>query len=287
MTILSSAYAFKYMDSGIELNTDPALPFVDITSVKDTPETRQSIRNREGIDGGFVDAEFYNTRTIVLDGYAYAHPDNIADYLFRLEANYRPKRSAHPFYFSLPGIGEVVYLAKSLGINYTFDPLISTGRVPIQFQLNAEDPTVYSADQYNETLTPYFSYAQKGRSYSRIYPLTYGGENDLKGNTAQIVNRGYKETTALIRLENITDPWVIHEQSGRYLKFDLDMSFGDYLEIDLRNRTVRMNGATNRSNALLGGSTWFMLEPGINTLRFYGSSSAASKVIVTYRHAYK
>ena len=66
------------------------------------------------------------------------------------------------------------------------------------------------------------------------------------------------------------------------------VSDGDYLEVDVFNRTIKLNGTTNRLNLLdFTGTTWFDLPVGSKTIRLLGATfNANARVDVLYRPAY-
>ena len=56
--------------------------------------------------------------------------------------------------------------------------------------------------------------------------------------------------------------------------------------VDALNRTVKLNGVTNRRNVLVDGD-WFFLETGQTFLRFHALSGASSYMEVRFRSAWR
>ena len=118
---------FQFGEDGVLLNTDPIIPFedlssafVDITNIQGLSSApfRTTERSREGQDGGFIDAELEEMRTIIIDGTVYAPTYALEPYLESLKANYAPSKTTKPFYFQAPGINGRVVFCKSYGVKY-------------------------------------------------------------------------------------------------------------------------------------------------------------------------
>ena len=285
------SYVFQYGDDGLAINADTNLPFIDLTKITglDSGEFRTSSRVREGMDGGFLDAEFENMRTIILEGNAYAEPSTAMAYLFSLKANYAPTRKAKPLYFDLPGIGRMVIYCKSLGVKFDLEQMIANGVTPVQIQLQAEDPTFYS--QTVKTVTVVFDTAAPtlGRSYSRKYNYGYGASGQVAPGTLVVNNEGLKAAKAILRLRNISSPIVYSDTEDKSIRLRSSVSGNDFIELDLRNRTVTLNGTANRGNELQNPSTWFMVQPGINYFRMTGTIIGSNKpsMTVIFQDAYR
>ena len=281
-------YTFRYKDDGLVLNADSAvLPFVDITMVAglDQAPVRETSRVREGQDGGFMDAEFEDMRTVVLDGIVYATPDSIQQYLQQLKANWAPGRLVYPFYFDPPGVEQRVLFGKSLGMRYSWEQALRTGRTPAQFTLKCEDPTIYGSVIGG---SGGMAIEATGRAYDKAFDYGYGGTVGAAGGVT-VNNSGDKAVPATIRVTNVTDPVVLHDQTGRALRFTITLGDGDFLDMDLRNRSVMLNGTASRRNALLGTSRWFMLNPGTNNIRFSGTPAGTGTptITVSARNGYR
>jgi len=266
-------YEFKFLDAGVILNSDPFTPegsFVDITKVTGLSSApyRTTERDREGMDGGFIDAEFEKMRTIVLEGTAYATVENIIAFLDLLKENYAPVKEPLPFYFHAPNIGVRVAFCKAYGVSFDWDTALRTGTSPVQFILTAEDPTIYEA--IPTTVTCSLPVEGAGRGYDKAFDYGYGGPNS--GGFIAINNAGNKPANAIITIQGpVINPIVTHDTTGKFLSFNITVGADQFLTIDLRNRTVLLNGSSNRRSALINTSRWFLLLPGDNSFRFGGT----------------
>lgn len=283
-------YTFKFRDDGIVFNTDvdPLNPFIDIESITglDNPEYRITERDREGIDGGYIDAEFEKTRAIVISGTVYATHATLEPFLEQLKANFAPSHDPYPLYFQAPGINERVVFCKSYGFKYEWGTARRTGITPFQVTLVAEDPTIY--DSTITTANTALASAATGRSYNKAYNFGYGVS--IIGGIVTLVNAGNKDTGATITIYGpIVGPSIVHDLTSDQMFFDIVLAVGQRLTIDLRARTVMLNDTANRRSVMSGH--WFMLQPGPNSLRLLGADPVSGLpdplMVVSMRSAYR
>jgi hypothetical protein len=81
------------------------------------------------------------------------------------------------------------------------------------------------------------------------------------------------------------DPPDRHDQPDRLTG---TVGAGDYLEVDVQNRSITVNGTTPALNFLdAANTTWFELPKGTSTVQLIaGSFDTVAKVAVIYRSAY-
>lgn len=285
---LTQDYTYQFTDTGIVLNTDatPTSPFVDITRISglDSAPVRETSRVREGQDGGFTDVLFEDMRIIVLEGVIYSPPSQIETFLDTLKGNYGPSALPLPFYFFHPTVGQRTVFSKSLGVRYDADSLRRTGQTVMQIQLKAEDPTIYGASQL---LNIGLAGASSGRSYNKLYNYGYGGATGTSGGM-NCYNFGNKPVKAVFTLTNVINPSIVSDTTGQRLNFSISIQNSDSIAVDLRDKTVVLNGTANRRGSLLGGSQWFLLQPGNNFIRFLGTAGTGTpNLSATFSSGYR
>jgi hypothetical protein len=281
MPVLSSDLTFQLGDTGVTLNTDSVFPFVDITQVSglDSAPFRTSQRDHEGTDGAFIDAEFETGRDLILTGTVYADPNTMESYLDQLVYNYQPSKVRIPFYFKAPGVGERVLFVKPLGCQYNWDALRRTGQANIQFSMFAEDPRKYSSTLQTGSMIQ-GSTVTTGRSYNKGYNFGYN-TTILVPDSTTVTNNGNREAPAIITITGpVVNPQIISDTAGKTLAFNITLSATDVLVIDLVNHTVVLNGTANRRSTLLAPN-WFLLQPGVNILRFRAGALPTLGVVFT------
>lgn len=261
---------YQYSDTGVLLNgDDSALPFVDIESVQglDMPEFRNQSHDREGLDGGYVDAPYLTSRTVTIEGTVYANPTNMEDYLDQLKANFAPTRDDKPLYFKTDNatLSDRLVFGKSLGFRYTKDANRRLGIAKFQVQIMCGDPRIYSVVEINQIIA--------------------------WGAGAMNVNVGGNRTTpAILTLRGpVTSPTVTHSVSGTVFSFSgFTLPAGNTLTINLNTRQVLQNGTTNRRHVMTLTGDWYELSPGTNTFTRTGSgTTAATEFQVTARSAWQ
>jgi hypothetical protein len=274
-------------DVGTVLNPNtPGLPFCDITKVGglDTPEIRTSERDHEGVDGGYLDAEFEKMRTITLEGQVITDGLTAETFLDQLKYEWAPRSSPIQFYFQHPGVAERTIFVKPLGVKYDVDSLRRLGSADIQFMCQAEDPRVYDSNLLTLPINQGVS-AVTGRGFPKSFPFGYGAAVDPTTTNAH--NFGNRPTTALISIPGpVTNPRIVNTTSGDEMVFTIVLGVGDTLVIDLYNRTVRLNGTASRRNTLVDPN-WFMLQPGDNFLQYRADTTGNPAASISYRNAWR
>jgi phage-related protein len=127
----------------------------------------------------------------------------------------------------------------------------------------------------NDILIPYSGVAT-GRTYPFTPPRTYPAATGV--NSASVLNGGTEATYPIVRLFGpMSAPKIANETTGLALEFiGLTIAAGDYIEINLENRTVQLNGvagANANRRSLLTTRGWWSLVPGYNIIRYSGSGS--------------
>lgn len=283
---LTEDLTFKLGNDGVVLNANSSVaPFIDVDEVDglDSAPFRETKRDWEGNDGGFMDAEFEKGRSIIIGGTIYGDVDTLETYLDSLKANWAPSRVLVPFYFKAPGVAERVLFVKPGGVRYRWQTIRRTGRVDVQFSMFAEDPRIYTA-----TLTtlavPVGGTATSGFGFSLGFSFGFGTITGSLGVNAVV--SGNRPTPPLFTIYGpVANPRIYNDTTGEMLQFSITLGSGETLVVDPKYKTVRLGGVTNRRSALVN-PTWFFLEPGDNFLR-YLTESGGSTMDVAYRDAWR
>lgn len=285
MTIGLDDYVFQLGDDGIPLNDDGS-PFIDILTVigLDSPQFRESIRDHEGTDGGFIDAEFEKGREIILTGVAYSDSGTLESYLDDVKENFAPVTTPIPFYLKAPGVDERLVFVKSRGARYDWTAARRLGVTDIQFLMFAEDPRIYSAELIN-TVFSYGGDSGIGLAFSFAFDVDFGGGATPGGGI--ISNNGNRPAPVeFIITGPVINPIIRNNTTGDTLLFFIELLTGETLTINTRDRTVYLNGNANRRSTLQVAQ-WILLQPGNNDI-FYGAlTGIGSTLEISYRHAWR
>jgi hypothetical protein len=286
---LTEELTFMLTDTGVVLNTDSiGQPFVDIEEVfgLDNAPYRETERDHEGTDGGFLDAEFEKGRPILLQGTVYANSSTMEAYLDSLKANYAPQASLVPFYVKAPGVDERVMFVKPQGCKYSWQQLRRTGRCPIQFKMFAEDPRLYKADEVTGTI-PFAVGATTGFGFNLAFSFGFGaGGGGTDGEF--LTNEGNRPTPVEFTIHGPCEtPAIVDDTYGHTLLFNIILATGETLVVNTQYRTVRLNGTLSRRNTL-AAPDWFFLQEGSTFIRFRAiSGSAPSTMDYRFRSAWR
>lgn len=270
---------YQYRDDGIPLNTTAAIPFVDVISVKglDAAEVRETVKDHEGTDGGFVDATNETLRTVVLECEAYTDPAAFETYMESLKANFEPSAISLPFYIMTDAGMRVVY-GKSTGVKYTKTNSRSYGRQPFNVTVLCEDPRVYIAGFASVEINA--GGVIGGRGYNKGYPFGYGPV--VKPSSGSLVLAGSRSVPGTYTLYGpAITPTIINDTYGLQWTYNLALSADDYLTINPRLKTVRLNGGPSRRSSMTG--KWWSLRVGTNDFRLQatGVVEGKTKLVIT------
>jgi hypothetical protein len=109
------------------------------------------------------------------------------------------------------------------------------------------------------------------------------------GGSTIVSNVGDEDSPPRFRIDGpITNPIIRNATLDAELRFITTLAAGEWLEIDVDNRQVLLNGASDRYAALqFPGSRWWQLTPGANDVRLLSTAfSAPAALTVYWRHAW-
>lgn len=271
-------YEYQFDDDGLLLNSSDAgyvatLPFFDVARVGglDSPEFRTAQRSHEGVDGGYVDSEFMEMRTIIIEGTLYADPADPDTFCDQLRYNFRPSATDRPFYFKHPNKPERVVYGKGQGARYDITTLRKEGKTEAVCTIICPVPYIYDLDDLMGSGS--LGGVDTGHGFNHGFNLSFGGSVGYDGSVP-LFNAGTHRAYPVITIYGpITTPSLTESQSGKTLIFDIDLSSTDYLVIDTRRHSITLNGTASRRDRLISGPrSWWWIEPGSATVRLGGSS---------------
>jgi len=260
-----------------------------ITSVdglEGLPTLRVQDADRGYQDGMFSGRDFLNGRTITMTMLILSGGGNTAFQNFNtLQQNLQPQQTGTtPLQFQLSPASGLQYInARVRAAKATVDPEYTYGYIKAQYDFFCPDPRYYDNGVQAATMT---YTTPLGRTYPRVYPLTFGGGSNTQ--FATVINSGWTNTYPLISIYGpVTNPVIGSITANASLNFSYTMAASDVISIDLLNRTILLNGNPAR-NLLLGSSTWFNAAVGTNQFYFTGSGTTAGTTTasVQWNNAY-
>lgn len=277
------------LNNGVILNDSGVPSFVDIDKVSglDNTDYRETRRDHEGADGGFLDAEFEKGREILLSGTVYSTTTLIESYLDSLKSNFAPIASSSspiPFVFKVPGTAERLIFVKPLGAKYDWTTARRIGATPIQLKMYAEDPRIYDSAA-GSLLIAYGGDAGFGFAFNMGFNLNFGGGATPGGGG--VFNGGNRNAPVTFTITGpIVNPVITNTTTGVSMGFTITLANTDTLTINTRDHTVYLNGNINRRNTMTTVG-WFDLPPGTSFIGFGGQSGSGSTLLVSYRNAWR
>ena len=279
-------YTFRLGDAGLVLNGSSTTPFVDIKRVVgfDSADARETERDWEGNDGGFMDAEFEKARRIVIEGSAFADIDALEMYLDNLKENWAVSKTLVPLYFKAPGVVERALLVKPLGCRYDWSAERRWGEARIQFQAYAEDPRIYSATELTVSIL-INSVSTTGFGFPLGFPFGFGTSSSGLGTN--LVNAGNRPTPVVFKIYGPTiNPRIVNDDTGDEMEFNITLAPDQTLVVDTKYRTVRLDGSYNRRNTMTTAG-WFFLQKGDNHIRYLADIATSQTMDAVYRSAWR
>lgn len=108
------------------------------------------------------------------------------------------------------------------------------------------------------------------------------------GGSINVANNGNGTALPIVRLTGLlTNPQVINNTSGLSMKLNYTVPNGSYVDVDMANKVILLNGTSPILSTKADGSDWWELDPGTTLLRLLTDSSADSgNVQLFYYHSY-
>lgn len=284
MPTLTQQYSFSFNNQTFG-GTGSPYQIQSVEGLESLPEIRRQDDNRGYADGMFSGRDFYGGRSVFVTFLTLGSGSNTAQENYNtIQSILLPQTSGTtPLYFYINGSQQFLN-ARVRGLRTTLDPNYTYGYIVSQVEFFCPDPAYYNDDLQ----TAYLAYTPPtGRVYNRTYNLTYGGGSSVI--TTTITNNGWATTYPTITINGpITNPEVGNTTSGGSLLFQGSYADTDFIEIDLYNKLITLNGDPARN--LLTSGTWFAAPPGNSNFYLTGLAGSTlvnvTQAVVEWRSAY-
>jgi hypothetical protein len=152
--------------------------------------------------------------------------------------------------------------------------------------LICSDPFKYDALNVLSGSSGIAGISSGGRTYPRVYPLTYTVVGAGQGNQIVLFNLGSAKAYPYITINGpVPRGWRVDlTTTGESLAFDIDLGASDQMIIDTQNKTAYFNGFP--INGLIQGD-WFQLVRGSNTIKLFADWNATASFSVTARSTWR
>lgn len=218
-----------------------------------------------GRPGGLVTDQQSGFRTVVIDGKI----GQVGGSRVQHAADRAALLAALPIGTKIP-----VYLTNFAGEQFRIDANVTDAKVEysqggytsdVLIQLTAGDPLFYSTNGGDEqTATVERTLDSGGYVTPYILPVEWAAG----GSPTSVINSGNAVVYPVITVfDEAHDPILTNLATGEQFGISINTNDGDELEIDMQNRTLKLNGSDAIGNRM-DGSTWWGLLVGDNSIKF-------------------
>jgi hypothetical protein len=253
----------------------------EIDGLEGLPDISSQDDNRGFNDGMYSGRDFLRGRTITMTILTFAGNGNSAQQNFNLlQGALIPQQTdVTPlnFLMSVTDV-EMTIGARVRSRRTTVDPDYTFGFIRSQYTFFCPDPRYYNATTTTVSLIPVQAL---GRTYDRIYDLTYGGG----ASGASVNNNGTTTTYPTITITGpISNPTISNNTTGQFVTVNTTLGVSDSLVINLYEKTITLNGSYAR-NLLNNNSQWFGCAPGTTIISFTGSTYTIGTTTATMTYS--
>jgi len=246
------------------------------------PEVRIDVKDRGNYDGAKLGNYNYGRRIMSIDGEIIG--SSPSDYETKRQALEKAVRVSDGLATMQIATRGGLSLQADVILNALLDAPYKAGnmiRGEFRLEFVAPYPFILGQTENNEDISVY---SGGGGTLPATLPfsLAVGGTGAV-----EISNSGNGKAYPTIKIYGaISNPSIQNETTGESFSIAYTLSYStDYIEIDIFNRTVLLNGVTNILQYFSGD--WLTLEAGANNLKLTASSnSSVAKATITWRDHY-
>lgn len=153
-------------------------------------------------------------------------------------------------------------------------PLVSSkkmnGTIDFDVQFRANDPRKYSVVE-EKAIAYILNGELGGRTYDLMFNRNYTGTQ--ASNVVVVNNRGDYNTYGVLRFKGPVDnPSATHLETGKTIGFsNLRLGVGQYLEVNLLEKTIITDAGLSIRERMTPESRWFNFDSGINRVSYTGN----------------
>lgn len=228
----------------------------------DFPEIRLASQDKPLEHGSLVSGQLYGGRTVTLTGVVYKTTilsfntarRNLEAALRIIKNNYISEKALCKFTTDDGLLLQFYAYAKKIRI-----PVEKVNKANFFIDLFASDPNLYNQTQTDITLGV---------------------------GSGSVTNNGDNNTWPTLRFNGpLTNPILTNTTLSEAFKLNVVIGSGDYVIVDMQNKTIVFNGVTNYMDKFDIANIWLSWIPGVNNLTL-AASAGAGNVLISFRDAY-
>jgi len=251
----------------------------------DAPAARTSLQPRMQQDGAWDAAGFSDARVITVNG-------------FMREANSAAARTVLRQLAALPpqSIQEFVVVNAAIGALSVLTR-VTVGVKPVWFgdcdfdysiTITAPDPLKYGPRTF-ATATLSTATPGAGRVWPRVWPTDWGIPPGVTPGAVRVSNAGKAAYWPTLRVDGPSpNPTVSLVETGAWVRYGGTLLAGQWLDFDLANRRVLLQGQVSVRHNITFGGDWLAVQPGGGSVAWTddGGDPAAKLSVWAYEGAW-
>jgi len=247
---------------GVLLDVDDGTSFRvvgDIPGWDDAPDIRDGLTSKTQQDGAWDGTGFYDARVVNLTGLVDEASPQAAYGVQRALSALRPQ-SVHELVVVNAAIGTLSAMVRvAVGVKLAW---IGDCAFEYTLTVTALDALKYGPQTF-ATATLSTATPGAGKVYPVAYPVDYGIAPGVTPGAVLVANDGTASYWPRLRiLGPVVNPVVTLVESGAWVRYTGSLLAGQWLDIDLANRRVLLQGQVSVRQKVSSGGDWLAVSPG-------------------------
>lgn len=220
---------------------------------------RSGVADRAQQDGGWDAASYRSSRVVTIEGMVeqpnHLEAQNVADALAALPVNVLILLTV-----TNEAIGVRTALVR-LDVGAEPEWLGPTG-FTYTVQVIAPDVLKYGTVVTMRTVLTGAD-GSTGRVWPRVWPRSWGLVGSVTAGSVVMPNGGTAPYWPTLRIDGpVPNPVITQNESGDFIRIAYNLLAGQWIDVDLGNRRVLLNGQISLRNVTTFGGTWLAIPPG-------------------------
>lgn len=265
--------------SGIVLNAyleEASRVVTGLPGWEDAPAVRNPLPDKAQQDGVWDSTGFSGPRVVTVSGMIQATTPRAARMIAQALAALRPQ-SVQELIVSDPAIGPLSALVRiTVGAK-----VVWYGDCIFKYTLTvtAPDQLKYGPATYGSATLSVVT-TGVGKPYPVAYPLDYGLAPGVTPGAVSVANGGLAAYWPRLRIDGPSiNPTVTMVESGAWVRYNGSLLSGQWLDLDLANRLILLNGRVSVRQSISFSGDWLAVRPGGGSIVWTDDSGSAGALL--------
>jgi len=270
----------------LDVNDGTSLRVVeDLPGWDDAPDVRNGLQAKAQQDGDWDGTGFSDARTVGIAGLVQEATTQAAYAVLYQLAALRPQ-SLQELVVVNDAIGSLSAMTR---VTVSMKPVWDGDRsFEYTLTVTAPDPLKYGPPTF-DTATLSTSTPGAGKVYPVDYPVDYGIAPGVTPGAVAVANAGTAAYWPRLRIAGpVTNPVVTLVESGAWVRFTGSLLAGQFLDLDMANRRVLLQGQVSVRQNVSSAGDWLSVPPGGGSVTWSadGADPAALLSVWGYEGSY-